>query len=169
MLRGTTTFVAPFDRKDVLSLSVDLEAGFLQRVDRTQMINARELRHSLSRHDFHLANFATRVRFAVKIEITPNRVFDVFQCFLHVRSLGVTPGQFGTTDRYASVVCEQGDVEFLLHEASVMSACKAVNDLASPTGPTTTDDLTQRRLMRLRKNGCRTPGRDGKAHRRSTM
>ena len=47
----------------MFTLSIDMEARFLQRFNRPQMINAGQLRHQLRRDYFHFADFTTRIRF----------------------------------------------------------------------------------------------------------
>ncbi len=81
----------------MLALPVDPEAGFLQRPDRAQVINAGKLRHSLRGDDFHFANFAMRVGFAVDLEIFSNRISDIAESFFNICSLGVASRHFGAT------------------------------------------------------------------------
>lgn len=87
LLRGITTLTTPFDIKDVLALAVDLKASFLQRLRGAQVIYAGQLRHQLRGDNFHLSNLTARLGFAVNFQIFPDRVFDVFQRLLDVRSL----------------------------------------------------------------------------------
>jgi head-tail adaptor len=58
----------------------------------------RKLRHLLSRDDFHLANFTTRLWLAIQIDVAANRVLDVFERLFDVSASRMTPGQFRTTN-----------------------------------------------------------------------
>jgi hypothetical protein len=75
-----------------------METGFLQRFDSAQMIYAGKLRHQLSRYDFHLANFTTRLWLAIQMDVAANRVFDVFERLFDISALRMTPGQFRATN-----------------------------------------------------------------------
>ncbi len=73
--------------ENVLTLSINLEAGFLQRLNGAQMIYAGKFRHKLGRHHFHFANFAARLGLAIEIDIAANRVFDIRECFFDISAL----------------------------------------------------------------------------------
>lgn len=76
----------------MFTLSIDMEARFLQRFNRAQMINAGQLRHQLRRDYFHFADFTTRIRFSVEIDVAANRVFDICKRVFYICTLRVAPG-----------------------------------------------------------------------------
>ena len=45
------------------------------------------------------------LRVAVKFDITLDRILDVFQRFVHIRTLRMAAGEFGTTDGNSFIVC----------------------------------------------------------------
>ena len=86
-----------FGHEHMFTLPIDMEARFLQRFDRAQMINAGKFRHQLRRDDFHFADFTTRIRFAIEINVAANRVLDICERVFDICTLRVAPGQFRTT------------------------------------------------------------------------
>src|ERR1700687_672946 len=86
-----------FRHEDMLAVTINMEASFLQRLDSPQMIYAGKLRHQSGRDNFHLANFTARIRFPVEVYVTANRVFDVSKRLFDIRALRMTPRQFRTT------------------------------------------------------------------------
>ena len=81
-----------FGHEHMFTLSIDMEARFLQRFNRAQMINAGQLRHQLRRDYFHFADFTTRIRFSVEIDVAANRVFDICKRVFYICTLRVASG-----------------------------------------------------------------------------
>ena len=63
------------------------------------------------------------VRLTVELDITLNRVLDVFESLVDIRALRMTTRQFRTTDRNTFVVGQQSDMKFSLHVDSPYPAC----------------------------------------------
>ena len=87
-----TTRSDPFDMKNMPTLSIDMESGLFERSDRAQMIYAGQLRHQLRCDYFHFADFTTRIRFSVEIDVAANRVLDVCKCVFYICTLRVASG-----------------------------------------------------------------------------
>ena len=91
-------FNRSFREKDMLALAVDLEAGLLQGLDRPEMVYARKLGPGLSGCHFHFANSAAQIRLPVKLQVTFNRIVDVFHRLRYGGALGMASRQLWTTD-----------------------------------------------------------------------
>lgn len=60
---------------------------------------------------------------AIQLDVTLNRILDVFEGFVHIRTLRMTTRQLRTTYRNAFVVGQQRDMKFPLHVNSTYLAC----------------------------------------------
>lgn len=57
----------------------------------------------------------------VKLNVTLNRVLDVFERFIHIRPLRMASGKFRTTNGNTFIVCQQRDMKFPLHRQKNVS------------------------------------------------
>lgn len=80
---------------NVLALTHDAKASFLQRSDSDEMIDARNLRHGLYR-DSHFAHIFTLNQIVDRRKIFSNSNLDVLKCFLFSFTLRPATGQTGT-------------------------------------------------------------------------
>jgi hypothetical protein len=60
---------------------------------------------------------------AIKLDVTLNRILDVFESFVNIRALRMTTRQLRTTDRDTFVMSQQSDMKFALHVDSTYPAC----------------------------------------------
>ena len=51
----------------------------------------------------------------VKLNVALNRILDVFESLLHIRTLRMTTGQSGTTDGYTFIMCQERDLKSSFH------------------------------------------------------